>query len=100
MAKVMNCSLEISEFKLQSHYYVHFQTNSLGKRHEPFYPLLFFYKDSFGIKYLTKVDMSLKTKNPNQSNNTNDYDCILFTGKQVSHPFTFCKLLIDKTCNC
>ena len=31
MAKVLNCSLEVIEFELQSHYYAHFLTNTLGK---------------------------------------------------------------------
>ena len=31
MAKVLDCRLEISKFKLQLHWYVHFQTNALGK---------------------------------------------------------------------
>ena len=31
MAKVLDCSLEISEFELQSIYYVPFRTNTLGK---------------------------------------------------------------------
>ena len=31
MAKVLNCSLKVSEFELQLCYYVHFQNNTLGK---------------------------------------------------------------------
>ena len=31
MAEVLNCGLEINEFELLSRYYVHFQTNTLGK---------------------------------------------------------------------
>ena len=31
MAKVLDCSLELSKFELQSCYYVHFQTNTLEK---------------------------------------------------------------------
>ena len=31
MAKVLNFSLEVSKFKLQSHYDVYFRTNILGK---------------------------------------------------------------------
>ena len=51
MAKVMNCGLEVSEFELQSHYYVNIQTNTLGKGINPFIILsLMFYKDGFGIK--------------------------------------------------
>ena len=31
MAKVLDCGLEVSKFKLQLCYYIHFQTNTLGK---------------------------------------------------------------------
>ena len=35
MAKVLDCGLEVSEFELQSGYYIHFQINSLGEKHRP-----------------------------------------------------------------
>ena len=35
MVKVMDCGIVVSEFKLQSRYYVHFQTNTLGKDMNP-----------------------------------------------------------------
>ena len=35
MDKVLNCNLEVNKFKLQSHYYIHFQTNTLGKGMNP-----------------------------------------------------------------
>ena len=38
VAKVLSCSLKVSEFESQSRYYVHFQTHTFGRRHEPFYP--------------------------------------------------------------
>ena len=31
MDNVPNCALEVSEFELQSHYYVHFQVSTLRK---------------------------------------------------------------------
>ena len=31
MVKAMDCGIVVSEFKLQSRYYVHFQANALGK---------------------------------------------------------------------
>ena len=31
MVKAMDCGIVVSEFELQSRYYVHFQTNVLGK---------------------------------------------------------------------
>ena len=56
-----------SKFELQLYYYVHFQTNTLGKGMNPLIllvmdlilSLLFFCKDGFGIKYPTKFDMPL-----------------------------------------
>ena len=37
MAKVLDGGLEVSEFELQSRYYVHFQTNTLEKGFESHY---------------------------------------------------------------
>ena len=31
MSKVLNCSLKVSKFELQSCHYIHFCTNTLGK---------------------------------------------------------------------
>ena len=31
MVKALDCEIVVSEFELQSHYYVHFRTNTLGK---------------------------------------------------------------------
>ena len=50
MVKAMDCKIVMSEFVLQSPYYFHFQTNTLGKVMNPFIlpakdelvPLLFF----------------------------------------------------------
>ena len=58
MVKAMDCRIVISEFELKSRYYVHFRTNTLGKGMNPLIlpvmgeilTLLFFSKDSFGIK--------------------------------------------------
>ena len=58
MAKVLDYGLEMSEFKLQLHYYVHFQSNTLANGIETLIIspmgwivlLLFFYKDRFGVK--------------------------------------------------
>ena len=49
MVKAMECRIVVSEFKLQLHYYVHFQTNTLGKKYEPLYP------PSYGLKSITAV---------------------------------------------
>ena len=38
MAKVLDCSLKVSKFKIQLHYYIHFQTDTLGEKYEPLYP--------------------------------------------------------------
>ena len=35
MVKAMDCGIVVSEFELQSHYYVHFLTNTLGKGMKP-----------------------------------------------------------------
>ena len=35
MAKVMDCGIVVSEFVLQSRYYVHFQVDTLGKGMNP-----------------------------------------------------------------
>ena len=35
MVKAMNCRIVVSEFVLQSRYYVHFRTNTLGKGMNP-----------------------------------------------------------------
>ena len=65
IVKEIDCGLVISEFELQSRYYVHFRANTLGKGMNPLIPpamgqilsLLFFKKDDFGIKLPTEVDM-------------------------------------------
>ena len=35
MVKAMDCGIGVSEFVLQSHYYVHFWANTLGKGTNP-----------------------------------------------------------------
>ena len=51
----------VSEFELQSHYYVYFQTNTLGKGMNPSFP-----SPRYDIKWSTKVDMPLnKETKPN-----------------------------------
>ena len=58
MAKVLNYGLELSKFELQSHYYVHFWTDTLRKGMNSvitpavdyIVPPLFFYMDSFSIQ--------------------------------------------------
>ena len=58
MAKGLDCSIDVNEFKIQSYSYVHFRTNIFGKGIDHFNPsgmaeialLLFFYKDAFNIK--------------------------------------------------
>ena len=35
MVKALDCGTVVSEFKLQSRYYVHFQANTLGKGMKP-----------------------------------------------------------------
>ena len=58
MVKAMERRIKVSEFELQSRYYVHFRANTLGKGMNPLLlltmgqivPPLFFSKDGFGIK--------------------------------------------------
>ena len=57
MANVLDCDI-VSDFKLQLQNYIHFRTNTLEKGINSFItpaigwivPLLFFYKNDFGIK--------------------------------------------------
>ena len=35
---VLDCNILISEFELQSRFYVHLRTNTFGERYEPPYP--------------------------------------------------------------
>ena len=56
MANELVCDIVVSEFELQSRYYVHFRTNILGEGMSPppsfqlMISSLFFCKDAFGIK--------------------------------------------------
>ena len=58
MAKVIDFGIVVRKFKFQSCYYVHVQTNTLGKSMNPFIlpamgeiaSLLFLWKDDFGIR--------------------------------------------------
>ena len=57
MVKELDCGLYVSEFELLTRYYVHFQSNTLGKSLKPLIlpamgciVSLLFYKDGFGIK--------------------------------------------------
>ena len=45
----MDIGIVVSEFVLQSRYYVHFRTNTLGKGMDPLYP------PSFGLNSTTTV---------------------------------------------
>ena len=54
----MDCGIVVREFKLQSRYYIHFRTNTLGKGMKSLIllamgeiaSLMFFWKDDFAIK--------------------------------------------------
>ena len=59
MTKMMDSDILVGEFEFQPRYYVQFQTNAPWERYETPYPLLtmckieplmFLYKDGFGIK--------------------------------------------------
>ena len=49
MVKTMVCEIVAREFKLRSRYYVHFQTNTLGKGMNPHYP------PSYGLNSTTTI---------------------------------------------
>ena len=49
MVKVMDCGIVISEFVLQSRFYVHFRANTLGKGMKPLIP------PSYGLNSTTTV---------------------------------------------
>ena len=49
MAKAIDCGIIVNESVLQSHYYVHFQANTLGKGMNPPYP------PSYGLNRTTTV---------------------------------------------
>ena len=58
MVKAMDSRIVVTEFVLQSRYYVHFRENTLGKGMDPLtlpamdqiIPPLFFYENGFGFK--------------------------------------------------
>ena len=77
MANVQVCDTVVSEFDLQSHYYLHFQINTPGKGMESFIspamgeivPLMFFF---------TKIALALnKPRNQTKPNlNLSSYDTV------------------------
>ena len=50
VASILDCNIIVSKYKFQLHYYVYFQTNKFGERHEPPYPL-----PSHGLNSITAV---------------------------------------------
>ena len=58
MVKALDCGIVVSDFVLQSRYYVHFRANTLGKGMNPLIlpsmgyivPLLFFKENGFDTK--------------------------------------------------
>ena len=73
MVKAMDCGIVVHEFVLQSRYYVHFQTNILGKGMNPLIlPAMYHYCSSrrmtLALNNLKRVDMPLnKETKPNQT---------------------------------
>ena len=49
MVKAIDCGIVVSEFVLQSHYYVHFRANTIGKGMDTPYP------SSYGLNSTTTV---------------------------------------------
>ena len=51
MVNELDCDIAVSNFEIQSGYYVYFRINTLGKGMNPLsLQLLFFKKNGFGIK--------------------------------------------------
>ena len=59
VANVLECDLIVSEFELQSRYYIHFQTNTLGKH---IYPLI---HPSYGLNSTTTILLQANKKKAN-----------------------------------
>ena len=62
---VLDSNLEVNEFELQSHYYVHFQTNTFAKGINPLYPLCCWLISSttfFSTRVALALDIRRKSK--------------------------------------
>ena len=67
-------SLKVSDFKLQSCHWIHFQTNTLEKGMNPLIPPSYGFnsiyavlqQDYIGIEYLTKIDMPFNKRDLKQ----------------------------------
>ena len=76
VVNVLVRDIVVSEFDIQSRYYVHFRINTRGKGMNPLIrpamsyiePLLSSYLDGFGIKHPTKVDIPLNKEVKPKSN--------------------------------
>ncbi len=68
MANALDCGIVVSEFELQSCFYIQFRTDTLGKKYDHPYPSSYELNSTTivllqgGIKYPTKVEMSFKEK--------------------------------------
>ena len=100
----MDCRIVVSEFVLQSRYYVHFRTNTIGKGMNPLYPA------SCGLNSTTTVLLRLltlnnlqrlichKTKKPNQTKRNTSFIIIHwvslygFKRSAMKESFNCCKI--------
>ena len=57
MAELLDCDIIVSEFKLQSCYYVHFETNS--RKESVGYHLPFQHNELFHLPYMAVAEISL-----------------------------------------
>ena len=65
---MLDCNIIVSEFKLQWHYYVYFQTNTLGKSMNSLIPLSYGLNTVSTVLYIThKGWYIIKTMNSNLS---------------------------------
>ena len=77
MTNVPDCGLEVNEFEIYWHNYVHFSPNILWKDRNPLIssvvgkivPLLFFYNEGFSIKVATLYEMLLDKETKSKPSN-------------------------------
>ena len=77
-ANVLDCNIVVREFDLQSHYYVYFRTNTLGKDMNPLIPQLWFeeYNNCCSIELVGRVFAGRPGFNP-RSNHTKNSKMVL-----------------------
>ena len=57
MVKATDCGIVVNEFVLQSHYYVHFWANTLGKGMNPLYPPSYGLNSTITVLLVLYIDL-------------------------------------------